>query len=188
MGRDGFRHLDEQAKLIGASSRRSAWAQDWVIGHERWHDARLSACEDLRISVVFPRRLPRSDIQLGIRRPMIPLMSSSSGVPQLAPRDTEAVFDKIGMSAFEGTPLDTALRDCGIRVFVIVGVALEIGIEPTIRQGADLGYISVVVEDACGAGDDDAGKRAIASLRYMNDALFTNVSEITALLRGHATT
>jgi hypothetical protein len=165
MGRDGFRHLDEQAKLIGASSRRSAWAQDWVIGHERWHDARLSACEDLRISVVFPRRLPRSDIQLGIRRPMIPLMSSSSGVPQLAPRDTEAVFDKIGMSA-------------------IVGVALEIGIEPTIRQGADLGYISVVVEDACGAGDDDAGKRAIASLRYMNDALFTNVSEITALLRG----
>jgi nicotinamidase-related amidase len=65
---------------------------------------------------------------------MIPLMSSSSGVPQLAPRDTEAVFDKVGMSAFEGTPLDTALRDCGIRAFVIVGVALEIGIEPTVRQ------------------------------------------------------
>jgi len=104
-------------------------------------------------------------------------------VPELAPRETEAVFDKIGMSAFEGTPLDTALRDCGVRVFVIVGVALEIGIEPTVRQGADLGYIPVVVEDACGAGDDDAGKRALASLRYMGDAMFTTVSVITTLLR-----
>lgn len=60
-------------------------------------------------------------------------------VPELALRDAEAVFDKIGMSAFEGTPLDTALRDCGVRTFVIVGVAIEIGIEPTIRHGADLG-------------------------------------------------
>ena len=66
---------------------------------------------------------------------------------------------------------------------MIVGVAIEIGIEPTVRQGADLGYIPVVVEDACGAGDGDAGKRALASLRYMGDAMFTTVSEITTLLR-----
>ena len=109
-------------------------------------------------------------------------------VPELAPRDTEAVFDKIGMSAFEGTPLDTALRDCGVRTFLILGVATEIGIEPTVRQGADLGYIPVLVEDACGAGDEDAGKRALASLRHMGDAMFTNVKEIAALLRraGHS--
>jgi biuret amidohydrolase len=104
-------------------------------------------------------------------------------VPELAPRDTEAVFDKIGMSAFEGTPLDTALRDCGIRSFLIAGVATEIGIEPTVRQGADLGYIPLVVEDACGAGHEEAGKRAIASLRYMGDAIFTSVGEVTSLLR-----
>ena len=105
-------------------------------------------------------------------------------VPELAPRDTEAVFDKIGMSAFEGTPLDTVLRDCGIRAFLIVGVAMEIGIEPTVRQGADLGYIPLVVEDACGAGHEEAGQRAIASLRYMGDAIFTTVAEVTAVLRG----
>jgi nicotinamidase-related amidase len=104
-------------------------------------------------------------------------------VPELAPLDTEAVFDKIGMSAFEGTPLDTALRDCGVRTFLILGVATEIGIEPTIRQGADLGYIPVLVEDACGAGDEAAATRAIANMRHIGDALFTTVSEITALLR-----
>jgi nicotinamidase-related amidase len=52
-------------------------------------------------------------------------------VPELEPLASEAVFDKITMSAFEGTPLTIALRDCGITSFVIAGVAMEIGIEPT---------------------------------------------------------
>lgn len=60
-------------------------------------------------------------------------------LPELAPRSSEAIFDKITFSAFEGTPLDIALRDCGITAFAICGVALEIGIEPTVRHGADLG-------------------------------------------------
>jgi nicotinamidase-related amidase len=40
--------------------------------------------------------------------------------------------------------LDFALRDCGMKSFIIVGVATEIGIEPTARHGADLGYIPVL--------------------------------------------
>jgi nicotinamidase-related amidase len=65
--------------------------------------------------------------------------------------------------AFEGTPLNMALRDCGIDAFAIVGIAMEIGIEPTMRQGADLGYIPVVVKDACGFGHRDAAESSIAS-------------------------
>ena len=87
------------------------------------------------------------------------------------------------MSAFEGTPLDIALRDCNINSFIIVGVATEIGIEPTVRHGADLGYIPIVVTDACGAGDQAAGERALASLRFMGDAFFTTVEELGAILR-----
>src|SRR5262249_44806752 len=94
-------------------------------------------------------------------------------VPEMAPRESEAVFDKITMSAFEGTPLDITLRDCGVNAFLIAGVATEVGIEPTVRHGADLGYIPVVVTDACGAGHADAAERALASLRYAGDTLFT---------------
>jgi nicotinamidase-related amidase len=36
------------------------------------------------------------------------------------------------MSVFAGTPLEMALRDLGIRAFAIAGVALEIGIAPTV--------------------------------------------------------
>ena len=49
-------------------------------------------------------------------------------IPEMNPTPSEAVFDKITMSAFEGTPLDIALRDCGIAAFAIVGIAMEIGI------------------------------------------------------------
>jgi biuret amidohydrolase len=105
--------------------------------------------------------------------------------PELVPRATEAVFDKITMSAFEGTPVDIVLRDCGINAFAIVGVATEVGIEPTVRHGADLGYIPVVVTDACGAGNEDAGRRSIDSLRFTGDALFTDSATFCRLLRGH---
>lgn len=99
-------------------------------------------------------------------------------VPEMAPRPSEAIFDKITMSAFEGTPLDITLRDCGMNALAIVGVAMEIGIEPTVRHAADLGYIPVVVTDACGAGHHEAALRSHAALDFAGDALLTNVETI----------
>ncbi len=104
-------------------------------------------------------------------------------VPELAPLASEAILDKITMSAFEGTPLDIILRDCGLSAFAIVGVATEIGIEPTVRHGADLGYIPVVVSDACGAGDEEAAKRSLDGLAFSGDAILTDTATITTLLR-----
>ncbi len=101
-------------------------------------------------------------------------------VPELIPLPSEAIFDKLAMSAFEGTPLDFALRDCGIDAFAIVGIALEVGIEPTIRHGADLGYIPILIEDACGFGHADAAARSVASLTFSGDALITDVKIISA--------
>lgn len=103
-------------------------------------------------------------------------------IPEMTPLASEAIFDKITMSAFESTPLDIALRDCGIQTVIIVGVATEIGIEPTVRHAADLGYIPVVVTDACGASNQEAGQRAIASLQFMGDAFCTTVDQICSIL------
>jgi biuret amidohydrolase len=103
--------------------------------------------------------------------------------PELQPRASEGVFDKLTMSAFEGTWLDFALRDCGINAFIIVGVATEIGIEPTARHGADLGYIPVIVTDACGAGNEEAARRSIESLMFAGDALLTDTETVCDVLR-----
>jgi nicotinamidase-related amidase len=103
--------------------------------------------------------------------------------PELGVREDEAILDKITMSAFEGTPLSIALRDCGLKSFVICGIATEIGIEPTVRHGADLGFIPVVVEDACGAGEHEAGERALAGMRFIGDAMLCKADELAAAWR-----
>jgi biuret amidohydrolase len=103
-------------------------------------------------------------------------------MPELAPTASEAIFDRLSMSAFEGTPLEFALRDAQVTAFAIVGVAMEVGIEPTVRHGADLGLIPVVVTDACGAGNQAAAKRSLEALKTAGDAILTDISMFTGLL------
>src|SRR6201988_718213 len=88
-------------------------------------------------------------------------------IPELQPLPSEGVVDKITMSAFEGTYMEIALRDCGIRSFIIAGIALEIGIDPTCRKGAALGFWPILIEDACGAGNEGAASHSLASLKHM---------------------
>jgi nicotinamidase-related amidase len=107
-------------------------------------------------------------------------------VPDLSPRADEAVFDKLAMSAFAGTPLPMALRDLGISAFAIAGVALEIGIAPTVWHAVDLGLIPVVVADACGGRDHAAMQRALDDFRFGGDTLLTDIATITPLLAGGA--
>jgi|SRR6185437_2775645 len=107
-------------------------------------------------------------------------------VADLAPRDDEAVFDKLAMSAFAGTPMEMALRDLGVRAFAIAGVALEIGIAPTVWHAVDLGLIPVVVTDACGGRDQAAMGRVLDDFRFSGDALLTDVAAITPLLAAGA--
>ena len=118
-----------------------------------------------------------------VRSPFPPEASHTRIVPELAPLGSEAVSDKISMSAFSGTFLDTAMRDLGLDSFAICGIATEIGIEPTVRHGADLGYVPVVVEDACGAGNQEAGRRSLESLRFAGDAMFADSVTIGGFLR-----
>jgi nicotinamidase-related amidase len=104
--------------------------------------------------------------------------------PDLAPLPTEGVIDKITMSAFVGTPLDIVLRDCGINSFVVAGIALEVGIEPTVRHGMDLGYIPVIVADACGYGNQAAAERSLATLAFAGGSLQSDTASVVGLLRG----
>jgi biuret amidohydrolase len=95
--------------------------------------------------------------------------------PELAPRPCEAIFDKLTMSALGRTPLAIALRDCGITSIALVGVAMEIGIEPTARHAADLGIVPVVVEDACSSGHAEPAQRSTEALKFAGDTVFTDV-------------
>ncbi len=103
-------------------------------------------------------------------------------VPDLAPRDDEAIIDKITMSAFEGTPLEIILRDCGLQALAICGIAMEIGIEPTVRHAADLGFVPIVIADACGHGNPEAAQRGLDQMRFTGDAMITDIASFTGAL------
>src|SRR5260221_14075436 len=103
------RHMSLPTNLMGAFQYRTAMACQRTDSPEK-------------VQPVFLRDSPAVQI-----------------VPELQPLRTEAIFDKITMAAFEGTPLEIALRDCGVRSFIIVGIAWEVGIDPTGGQGAGVG-------------------------------------------------
>lgn len=117
-----------------------------------------------------------------VRSPFLPNAPQTQIVPELRPTESEAVLDKLTLSAFAGTPLELALRGAGVGAIAIVGVATEIGIEPTVRHAGDLGFIPVVITDACAAGNAEAGARSLESLRFLGDALLTDVAGFSEAL------
>ncbi|MEU8897977.1 isochorismatase family cysteine hydrolase [Nocardia sp. NPDC048505] len=105
-------------------------------------------------------------------------------VPELRPRPDEVIFDKTTMSAFEGTPLAATLRDLGIHAYAIVGVALEIGIAPTVTHSTDLGFVPVVVSDAVGGRDKAAMARAFDDFAFQGHAVVTDSATLIPALGG----
>jgi nicotinamidase-related amidase len=166
----------------------------------------LDAARERRVRTVFLRhyfmptelqgvyQLRQAKVWQGKERaadttPLIPFGSPGFEIaPELEPRPGEPVLDKITMSAFEGTPLDIVLRDCGVRAYIIAGVALEVGIEPTVRHSADLGYVPVVVPDACGAGDPDAAARSLETIAFAGDAMIAGTDEVCGALSASGRT
>jgi nicotinamidase-related amidase len=146
------KHISLPVEVAGVAQLRTA--MDWQY---------LDSVE--KVVAPFPPDAPQSQI-----------------VPELAPRSSEAVLEKITMSAFAGTYLDIALRDCGIRTFLIAGIALEVGIEPTVRHATDLGYLPIMVTDACGCGNPEAAKRSLEALTFAGGSLQTDIASLRRLI------
>ncbi|MDQ8729586.1 cysteine hydrolase [Bradyrhizobium sp. LHD-71] len=179
-----LRQLPDGAAVLGKvltvlEAARSAGVRVIFMRHMSL-PKRLSGAFQLRQMMGWQRKTSPDDVHPWFLRgnPAFEL------APELGVREDEAVLDKITMSAFEGTPLSIALRDLGLTSFVIAGIATEIGIEPTVRHGSDLGFIPVVVTDACGAGHAEAGERALANMRFMGDAVLCTADELKAAWAG----
>jgi biuret amidohydrolase len=146
------RHLSLPNEAAGVSQLRTAMA---------WQ--RKDKAEEVKPS--FPRDSPQAQI-----------------IREVAPLESEVIFDKLGMSFFVGTPLEMALRDCGLTGVAIVGVVLEVGIEPTVRHAADLGFLPVLVADACGSVNEGARKRSLDALAFGGNSIVTDSTTICDLL------
>jgi ureidoacrylate peracid hydrolase len=69
-------------------------------------------------------------------------------VDALAPQEGDIVLAKTRYSAFFNSGLDSTLRARGIRNIVFVGIATNVCVESTLRDGFHLEYFGVMLEDA----------------------------------------
>ena len=59
---------------------------------------------------------------------------------------------------------------------------MQVGIIGQIEEGADLGFVPIVVRDACGAGHKEAADRASSTLAFLGDTLITDFATVRQLV------
>ena len=69
-------------------------------------------------------------------------------VDERTPQEGDIVLPKPRYSGFFNTPLDSILRSRGIRHLVFTGIATNVCVESTLRDGFFLEYFGIVLEDA----------------------------------------
>jgi nicotinamidase-related amidase len=77
-------------------------------------------------------------------------------VPELTPRDTEALVEKNHGDAFEATILEEALSGLGVGRLVVTGAETDACVRSTIHGGFARGYDVTLVGDAHTTGDKSA--------------------------------
>ncbi|MDZ7841678.1 MAG: isochorismatase family cysteine hydrolase [Gammaproteobacteria bacterium] len=98
----------------------------------------------------------------GIHLP--PGSSAARVIDEVAPRDDDIVLRKTASGAFGATSLDYVLRNLGIEQLIVFGIVTHQCVENTVRQGADIGYLVTVVDDACATDSDEIHKAALSGM------------------------
>jgi gluconolactonase len=101
--------------------------------------------------------------------------------PGLEPQPGDHIVEKIRMSAFEGSKLETVLKSGGRDTIIDTGAWTNMSIEHTARTGADKGYFVVVPEDCCSTMNAD-WHRASVQYAMTNVAAVTKADEVIAAL------
>jgi len=83
----------------------------------------------------------------------------------LEPRAGEPIVDKHHYSGFVGTKLDDVLREHAIETLILVGVATNVCVDSTLRDGFFRGYYIILLEDCVGSNSAAGHSGTLASVR-----------------------
>ncbi|MBV9982661.1 isochorismatase family protein [Bradyrhizobium sp.] len=98
-------------------------------------------------------------------------------VAGLEPKGGDFIVEKMRMSAWEGTRLETILKATGRDIIINTGAWTNMSIEHTARTGADKGYFMVVPEDCCSTMNADWHNASI-NFAMQNVAVVTNADAV----------
>ncbi len=101
----------------------------------------------------------------------------------LEPQEGDLIVEKMRMSAWQGTKLETMLAGLGRDTIIVTGAWTNMSVEHTARTGADKGYYMVVPEDGCSTMNAD-WQNASINYALTNVATVTNCAAVTEALAG----
>jgi gluconolactonase len=102
-------------------------------------------------------------------------------VSGLEPRAGDFVVEKMRMSAWEGTRLETILKGTGRDMIINTGAWTNMSVEHTARTGADKGFFMIVPEDCCSTMNADWHSASI-NFALQNVAVVTNADSVIKAL------
>lgn len=103
-------------------------------------------------------------------------------VDGLEAKPGDHVVEKMRMSAWEGTRLETILKAQQRDMVIVTGAWTNMSIEHTARTGADKGYIMIVPEDCCSTMNADWHNAAI-NYALQNVSAVTRSADVIDALR-----
>jgi gluconolactonase len=95
----------------------------------------------------------------------------------LEPRPGDFIVEKMRMSAWEGSRLETILKATGRDMLIDTGAWTNMSIEHTARTGADKGYFMIVPEDCCSTMNAEWHNASI-NFAMQNVAVVTNADAV----------
>jgi ureidoacrylate peracid hydrolase len=97
------------------------------------------------------------------------------------PAQGDIVVQKHSFSGFYGTGLNEALRAQGIKTLIITGVATNVCVDSTLREGFFHGYYIVLAEDCVGSNSRIGHEGTLATVRNNIGAVVPS-QKVAALL------
>ena len=121
----------------------------------------ISKCREFEIPIIFIKTIhsPWTNSQSwgkrlegsGEKMRICPPNEFGSQFYAVEPKENDCIVTKHRYSGFVGTDLDLILRSKGIENILVTGVATNVCVETTARDGYNRDYNVVFVEDCCGA-------------------------------------
>lgn len=125
--------------------------------------ALIAKCREFKLPIIFIRTIHSAwtDSPSWLKRMegaaekmrICPPDSWGSNFYHVAPEEGDCTVTKHRYSAFIGTDLDLILRSKGIENILVTGVATNVCVESTARDGYHRDYNVILIEDCCGAYD-----------------------------------
>jgi ureidoacrylate peracid hydrolase len=167
-GKKGF----NLSHVEGAVDKLLAFIDQWRISdlpivfirtiHSRWTD-----------SNIWVERLAGSGREMSICRPD----TFGAEFYKVGRRADDFLVTKHRFSGFVGTDLNLVLRSRRIETLLFTGVATNVCVETTARDGFNLDYRVILVEDCCGAFSAEEHAATLTNIRKY----FGTVSDSEAL-------